>query len=338
MGRKGKRKRIGRGLYQDGTGRSAVCLGREKRFPPGTPHQEMQDWQDSIRKRYRGSGQAQSARGTLADAVNRWDGQETHLVSYRARRCELRAWVRLYGPLRLSAITAEHVRRAISAWTSDGVSPKTIRNRLWTLKHLYRLTIGPDTLTPADHVKPPAKVRHVITPVSADVILKVYRKLVRWEQTKRLPDAKLRARYMVRAATGRRPSEVMRTQPDDLNLEQRTWRVRDGKGGWSEGLYLNDDMLKAWQTFIAADAWGDFDTWEMAEVLYAAGWPKGIKPYNLRHSVGIDISERGIDLADVGGWLGHKDVRTTRAAYVPLLSGRMQKIAQVLDGRLRGWR
>jgi hypothetical protein len=142
---------------------------------------------------------------------------------------------------------------------------------------------------------------------------------------------------MVRAATGRRPVEIMRALPEDVDLERRIWRVRDAKGGWSEGLYLNDDMLEAWRVFAEADAWGAFNTGSMAEVLRAAGWPEGIRPYNLRHSIGMGLSELGHDLADVGGWLGHSDPRTTRSAYVPVLHSRMQRLSESLSGRLAGW-
>ena len=61
---------------------------------------------------------------------------------------------------------------------------------------------------------------------------------------------------MVRASTGRRPAEIMRARPDDVDLGQRIWRVRDAKGGWSEGLFLNDDMLIAWMTFVAGERVG----------------------------------------------------------------------------------
>jgi hypothetical protein len=56
MPRKGRRKKLGVGLYEDRTGRAAVCLGKEKRFPPYTPLSKLREWQDTIRKKYRGSG------------------------------------------------------------------------------------------------------------------------------------------------------------------------------------------------------------------------------------------------------------------------------------------
>jgi integrase len=129
----------------------------------------------------------------------------------------------------------------------------------------------------------------------------------------------------------------MRAEPADVDLERRIWRVKDAKGGWSEGLYLNDDLLTAFRVFVDADAWGYYDTSAMARALRTAGWPAGVRPYNMRHSVGIALSESGVDFVDVAGALGHRDLRTTRASYVPILNSRMERAARSIDGRLSGW-
>ena len=49
------------------------------------------------------------------------------------------------------------------------------------------------------------------------------------------------------------------------------------------------------------------------------------------------LSEKGVDLSDVGGWLGQTDIRTTRNSYVPILKSRMQRSGEAIDGRLSGW-
>jgi site-specific recombinase XerD len=76
----------------------------------------------------------------------------------------------------------------------------------------------------------------------------------------------------------------------------------------------------------------------MARTLRAAGWKAGVRPYELRHSTGIALSDAGVDLADIGGFLGHTDLRTTRSTYVPIRQGRMQRASQALDGRFKGWK
>jgi hypothetical protein len=95
-------------------------------------------------------------------------------------------------------------------------------------------------------------------------------------------------------------------------------------------------MMTAWGVFVEADAWGDFEINSFSRVLRSAGWPKGVRPYNLRHTVGIALSESGADLSDVQAQMGHKRISTTREHYVPVLGSRMQTISEGIDGRI-GW-
>ena len=189
-------------------------------------------------------------------------------------------------------------------------------------------------------------MRAVINPTPAATILAVYAKLLEFEASGRLTrreDAR-----PLHGAGVHRPAAVRdhaRRSPTTSTSGSALWRVRDAKGGWSEGLYLNDDMLIAWMVFATAKAWGPFNTGSQAEVLRAAGWPSErdarairSRPYHLRHTVGMATAEQGIDLSDVGGWLGQTDIRTTRNAYVPILKGRMQRSAEAIEGRLAGWK
>jgi site-specific recombinase XerD len=80
----------------------------------------------------------------------------------------------------------------------------------------------------------------------------------------------------------------------------------------------------AWQLFVAAKAWGPFNTGSFAKRLRSAGWPEGVRPYQLRHTVGLALSEAGVDLADVSALLGHSRPLTTRSHYVPVLGSRLQ--------------
>lgn len=96
-------------------------------------------------------------------------------------------------------------------------------------------------------------------------------------------------------------------------------------------------MLAAWKAFIKADAWGHFDGSDYAKALYAAGWPKDVRPYQARHSMALELGERGIDLADVSAMLGHKNLSTTRKFYQGILASRLKGASDVLAGRFSGW-
>ena len=124
--RRGRRKRIGKGLYRDSYGLSATvkvgtgleAVQREKRFAFDTPHKELRAWQDDTRAELRRLQRRPVAavRGTLTDDVTRYLTQVQHLASYKSRVCEVHAWTDLYGSLRRAQLTAAHVREARGRW------------------------------------------------------------------------------------------------------------------------------------------------------------------------------------------------------------------------------
>ncbi len=358
MARRGKSQRVARGIFQDDTGYRAQASfrgkKRERRFPLGTSLRKMQAWQESARTELRkGRVIFRNAAGTLSADIRRYLSQVKHLVGYKSRRSELHAWAQLYPRMDRAYLEPEDVRRAVSVWlTGDPVrdirkcAPKTVRNRLVALASLYHmLDQQPGERTPpspTDGITVAVQKRRPAY-VTTEIIRLVVENLKQQEQSKtgrkkrgRLLDAKTRARFMVMAATGIRPAMLKRVQPGDVDLERRTWMVAGAKGGEPIGFYLNDDMLAAWEVFVQADAWGEYDTRSMARVLRTAGWPKGIRPYNARHSIGQDLSEHGTDYRDIADWLGHADPETTRQFYVPILTGRMRAMSDRLNGRL-GW-
>jgi site-specific recombinase XerD len=54
--------------------------------------------------------------------------------------------------------------------------------------------------------------------------------------------------------------------------------------------------------------------------------------------VALELGERGIDLGDVQGWLGHRHVTTTRKHYAPVLVSRLKQASETLAGRFDGWK
>ena len=333
-----RRKRLGVGIYRDRYGvRAVVRVGsrennriREKRFPFETPIREIKAWQDSTRVELKRTQRrlGMAAPGTLEADAQRYLAQVRHLASYKSRVCEVNAWTTLYGRLRRLQITGEHVRKARAAWVADNYSPKTINNRVQTLRHLYRVLDGRHSPTPTDEVAKLTVPESVKTLVPA----KVFRHVA-----DTLADVKTCARFMVIASTGVRPAELKRAEPGDIDLERRVWVVRTAKGGAPRVFWLNDDMLAAWNAFITANAWGHFDGSDYAKRLYAAGWPKHVRPYQARHSVALELAERGTDIGDVQGWLGHRDVATTRKFYAPVLVSRLKRASETLNGRFGSW-
>lgn len=284
--------------------------------------------------------------GTLAkDAIDYYP-QIRSMADWRARRSEIRAWIAKLGDKPRNQITRADILRARAEWltetnprTKRPTTPKTCNCRVSALRHLYHALDGDDAPTPCDGIKPLTVHKtppRFVTPAEINAVLQRLAENAA-QPTVRFDGDKTRARLMVLATTGKRPSELMRAQPGDVDLRRRVWVARDGKGGFSPGVYLNDEMVAAWEAFMAADAWGRFDTSAFARTLRSAGWPDGVRPYNLRHSIGIALSEMGTDLADIQQHMGHRRMETTRRHYVPVLNSRMESLSRILEGRF-GWR
>lgn len=337
---RGKRKRLARGIFADAAG-IAITIptgkrGRqiERRHPHGTPLKTLK----TIRARLILEHQADTAkatRGTFEADATRYLDLVRHLAGWTERRSEIRAWVARLGSRSRTSITRGDVQSARAAWLDDDKSPKTINNRVAALRAMYHELDGDDTETPADGIRPLTVAAKPIVSVTSSRIAAVYQKLEAAEKRGHLRDRKTRARFRMLAETGRRPSELMRAKPDDFDLERRIWHVRDGKGGFTPGgLYLTDSMMIAAREFIAADAFGSYNTGSFAIRLRNAGWPASVRPYNLRHSVGIAMADSGADHMDIAHALGHRDPRTTKRNYVGIRESRTRAALERIDGRI----
>lgn len=330
---RGKRARIGKGIYADRYGLAAVVsIGRqrqERRFPGDTDLAEIKRWQAHARGELADDDTpvVTANRGTLESDIQRYLKRLTGRPSYASDKAHLSAWS-AYGSRRRSQIRSVDVAEAIAGWRDQGVAAQTIIHRCRVLRQLYHALDGEDAKTPVDGVKRPKKPKPLPITVPLITILNVH------QAVKRV-DPIAAARFWVLATTGQRPSQVMRTQPTDLDFRRGIWLVRPVKGTEPREVYLNPDMRKAWKTFIELDAWGDYDSTAFARLLRQHGWPANIRPYNLRHSFAVAALERGVDLGDVQGMLGHTEIETTRAFYAPILQGRLKQASQALTGRFR---
>lgn len=322
------------GIYSDKSGIRAVvaiAAGRkEKRFPKGTSLKEIKRWRNQMRVKLETLHPSKRAgaigRGTFSADVARYLKSLT-ISSWASRRSELRAWDKRIGRLRRSRVSPEHVDAAIKAWTEDAVPPKTIVNRLRALSALYHKLDGPDCWTPLVGVSKPKVRKRKPLRVSVETLRDVEVRL-------RTGDPKTHARYMVLIATGARPVHLKRAQPEDVDLERRYWNIPAAKDGEPIELWLNGDMVAAWQAFIAADAWGDFNSTEYAKALRAAGWPADIRPYNAKHTFGQDLADLGISRETIADWYGHQPGSDSTKVYTG--SAKLRRVSEAVDGRL-GW-
>ncbi len=332
-----KRTRVATGIYRDACGYlvtvSVKGRRRDRRFPPDTAIAFMAIRQIRMRAELaeqhdQAPAGPTPARGTVAGDLDRYLPQIAGRVGYKADRSHLHAWLPHIGPTLRSRVTPAQIRTAIAAWLTAGKSARTIRHRVRVFRELYRTLDGPGAVAPLQGVKLPKPADPHPTPVPIAIIQAVAASLKAGKRHARGyggDSVKCHARFLVRATTGQRPSQIMRAEPEDLDLVRRIWFVRAGKGGTTIPLPLNPDQVHAWRAFIAADAWGPFDTRSFSKTIRRHGWPAGIRPYTLRHTFAIDHLLGGTDLGDLQGLLGHRQIETTRKHYAPVLLARLKK-------------
>jgi integrase len=324
--------RLARGIYQ---GRYGVEIRwrergqtRTKQLPRDTPLDALKAYRDT-KERLRTS--QQKAEGSFARDVRRFLATRAGLASCASDRSHLRCWLPVFHRRSRSAVTFEAVQAQITQWRVT-YRARELRHR-WRILHQFFATIDPQMPNPCHGVKLPPIPKPSPRSVNPSVLRLVADRLRASELRGTLRDAKTRGRFLVLATTGQRPSQLKRTTPEDLDLERRIWFVLPAKGDNGTTVYLNDEMLAAWQVFMSADAWGQYDGRSFAKTLRRNGWPAGIRPYNLRHSVGLSLSEAGVDLGDIQAHMGHGSPHTTRI-YVPGVLERLKAASLKLEGRL----
>lgn len=327
------RETIAPGVYQDQYGYAVRWVShgirREKRFPRDTPIEVVKAFR--ARQVQQAAPPPDTPTSSFVRDIVTFLRTRKGKKCYKADRAHLRPWARRFPGKSRWSITRDDVMRAIAEWTADDYSAREIGHRVKLLKQVY-LTLEPGSATPCDRVKLPTPPKTRPMGVAPALVRQVAANLVAAEQCGHLRDAKTRARYLVLATTGQRPAQVQRAEPFDVDLEARRWIVRPAKGDNGTIVYLNDDMVAAWQLFISAQAWGAYDSRSFARTLRSSGWPEGVRPYNLRHRVGLALSEAGVDLGDIQAHMGHSTPTTTRQFYVPVVPARLQLATQRIAG------
>ena len=341
------RTRLAEGIWEDRYGISVIVTAKgrrspEARFPLGTSIDRL----EAVRSRMRTElledhedAESDSApKGTLAGDVPLFEKKIQQRVACKADRSHIRAWLPALGKFSRHTIRPPQVQAVIDGWIADDVAPRTIRHRRRVLRELYQILDGPHARPPLKGVKIPKVPDPHPVSVPWKTVQKVAKSLSRGIRKKqacgpsrkvvmveRREPAKSHARFLVLATTGQRPAQVMRAGPSDVDLKRRVWFVRPAKGGNAVALPLDAEMLRAWQAFTKANAWGEFDTRSLGHLLRRHGWPEGVRPYALRSTLAIDMILGGADLSDVQAALGHKRIDTTRQHYASVQLARFKR-------------
>jgi integrase len=215
-----------------------------------------------------------------------------------------------------------------------GLSAQTCNLRRTALSHLFTTLDGNRARNPVSDVPKFERPEPKPHALPYDVIKATF-DVMRPNKTK--------ARLMLMAYAGFRPSEIKRAEPGDvlpfLDLPEPFCYKRVGKRGKPVMVPLPDEGVEAWRLLIKRNAWGKFSRdninrdWKAAmkragqaqiakleqeaagddvvEATRLAFTP--VRCYALRHSYATQLLLKGSDdLSIVQEALGHRDPRTTR--------------------------
>lgn len=336
MGALMKKRTLAKGIYEDAYGREVrwTSDGRavSKRFPLDAPLLKLIEFRK--RKRREATERKLAATGTLPRDIARFLKKRKGRPCFKSDRSHLKPWTARFKKYSRFDVTPADVKEAVAEWR-DKYSAREIAHRVKLLGQVYR-ECDPGESTPCDGVELPRPTRRKQLPIAPSVFTTVAMNLLRHEQKQhgtRLRDAKTRARFLILALSGQRPIQLMRTDPArDVDLEQRLWQVPPAKGDDGTIIALNDQLVAAWQLFIAADAAGPYDTRSFSKTLKRNGWPADRRPYQMRRRVGQALREAGIVLTDIQDHLGHASSTTTREFYVDPSLTQLRQTSAKLDG------
>lgn len=357
MNRKGPRRRLASGIYEDNCGRCVRVqvhgVRQELRFPRDTEIETLEQQRDQLRADLHDIS-PQQPRGTLAGDAERYLKQIAGRPGFKADRSHLRAWIDRLGPKPRHRITGQDVRAALAAWRKAGThvggrgtrarqamtspaSEKTLKERWRVLRHLYKTLDGPKAKTPCDEVRRPTAPSP--TPVGVEIALvqRIADRLRKRTRSTPLRSAERQdyARFLMLTVTGQRPAQLQRAIAADFHLKDQFWIVRGVKGGASHAIHLNAEMRQAVKLFLSSGALGPYNDKRLLQVCRAHGWPTRMRLYNARHSLAIDAITNGADLGDLQAMLGHSSIETTRRFYAGILRMRQRNVGKALEGRLK---
>jgi integrase len=357
-------KKIAPGIYrlENGKFRVKVSVGdrmrggrqREKTFLSDTGLREMKAWQVAERAKLWRTD-IRPAQGTLAADIERYLGlKRPHLTSPKERQRELGAWLPRFGHRNRHTIEPHEIQAQLNEWrtgrdasgrsvmtgvnrdgkpASKALAARTCNLRRTALSNLFTVLDGKRARNPVADVprfNPPTA-----SPQQFD-----YRAIrATFEQ---MADSQTKARLLLTAYAGFRPSEVMRAQAEDAFLDDSEpyCYKRVGKRGRPVMVPLPARGVEAWRMALRTNAIGrQFSlssanrSWKRAmtragekarieavernatedelRALDIAFTPRHM--YALRHSYATKLyHDGGGDLSIVQLALGHTDIRTTR--------------------------
>lgn len=370
MPRKGRRRTLAPGIYEDGSGYEAQVnggrgKGNSKRFKPSEDRAAdvltMRRWQ--LRRE---TELAQA--GALAPKPSGGASLKTDVPAYLAtltgrtkRDAEtlLDHWLKTpLANLPRHDITPLMLRTQIATWQTTDVAASTINHRLSALRALYRVLDENDIDAPNPTLKivkltgPDPEPREIPAAFGQAVFDAMPDRGRPTKDEKRPTISKTKLRLLVERHTGLPPKQIGQLQETHVDWRRKAAYVtprRKGKGIKGKWLPLTDAGVAALRNFFAGKATGPYSTSaaaksfhravKAAKALYARkGWaipplPVKLRPYDLRHTFLTVVFRQSRNPRAVQEMGMHSDPRTSDRYRI----GAVEETTRIAVNQVNRW-
>jgi integrase len=344
MPRLGKRRRLGKNIYEDSGSIEASVrvtvhgerLCRYKRYPKGTELKQIRPWQRETAQELRKLKGPASVDTIAADVERYLPLVREELASFSDRERHLRAWIPVVGHLKADALETSAIDTQLRKWRNiDRLSASTVNQRRDALSDLF-VKLYPTLTNPVKGAVWFARKKSAPKGIDRGRIARVLEHMD--------PDRKTRWRLSLMHWTGMRPSQMGRlTGPDDFYLDDRAFMVEvngaprrvpavlvpSGKGGDLVMFPLTPEGEEVARQFIRVDAFWrppatpkagsrkPRQTWSCPSAykrIVAAAKAIDEPPftvYAIKHSFASTLLQTGTDASIIQEMLGHADIKST---------------------------
>lgn len=230
------------------------------------------------------------------------------------------------------SLTEDDVKLYLSENMGDS-SSSTVIIFLSALKYAFSNILKKDITS---NIKRPKKEKRIPTVLTKDEIKALISSIVSRK-------SKLMVSFMY--ACGFRVSELVNLKIKDLNFEEKTGKVTQGKGKKDRIFNIPEFLLedlkeqvelqkKSNQEYLFTGPKDKLSSRNLQKMVRKAAIKAGIKkevhPHTLRHSFATHLLENGTDIRKIQELLGHADLSTTQI-YTHISREELKKIKSPID-------
>ena len=231
------------------------------------------------------------------------------------------------------AIDSDNIKSFMASNLTNQSSSSTIVF-LSAIKYAYSNILHKN---PTQNIKRPKKERRIPIVLTKDEI----RHLI-----DSMDNKKSKLMISLTYACGMRVSELINLKVNDLNFEEKTGHIRQGKGKKDRIFNIPDTLLsnlkkqaqqqtEKKQEYLFTGSKGRLSSRNIQKIVSKAAKKaeikKSVHPHTLRHSFATHLLENNTDIRKIQELLGHADLNTTQI-YTHISQEELKKIKSPLDG------